>query len=238
MPALTDAWGIEIGANAIKAVRLQKIGDTISLVDFDVLHYKKVLTTPEFDGDEAIRMGLLELQARHSMENTSVVISVPGHMAFARFAKLPPVEPKKIPDIVKFEAVQQIPFPIEEVEWDYQVFQQEDSPDVEVGIFAVTKERVAKWLANIHAVDMPIHALSLSPVAIYNAMVHDLKLDEDSPGTILMDVGTTATDVIIIEAGRIWLRTIPIGGHHFTDALLQSFNSIKNRPHYSCFLDW
>ena len=68
--------------------------------------------------------------------------SVPGHMAFARFAKLPPVDPKELPKIVKFEAVQQIPFPIEEVEWDYQVFGQPDSPEVEVGIFAITKDKV------------------------------------------------------------------------------------------------
>ena len=29
---------------------------------------------------------------------------------------LPPVEPRKVPDIVKFEAVQQIPFPLDEVD--------------------------------------------------------------------------------------------------------------------------
>lgn len=34
--------------------------------------------------------------------------SIPGHSSFARFAKLPPVEPKKVPEIVKFEAMQQI----------------------------------------------------------------------------------------------------------------------------------
>jgi len=44
---------------------------------------------------------------------------VPGSSAFARFAKLPPVDPKKVNDIVQFEAVQQIPFPIEEDIWDY-----------------------------------------------------------------------------------------------------------------------
>ena len=66
-------------------------------------------------------------------------MSVPGHAAFARFAKLPPVEPKKVPDIVKFEAMQQIPFPLDQVEWDYQTFVSPDSPDVEVGIFAITR---------------------------------------------------------------------------------------------------
>ena len=80
------------------------------------------------------------------MRRGSVVVSVPGNAAFAKFAKLPPVDPKRISDIVKFEAVQQIPFQIEEVEWDYQIFRQPDSPDVEVGIFAITKDRVERFL--------------------------------------------------------------------------------------------
>jgi len=101
-------------------------------------------------------------------------MSVPGHSAFARFAKLPPVEPKKIPDIVKFEAVQQIPFPIDQVEWDYQPFQSEDSPDVEVGIFAITRERIMERLGVYEDVGITPDAVTLSPVAAYNALAYDL----------------------------------------------------------------
>ncbi len=222
MPSSTDCWGIEVGAHAIKAIRLQRTGTETTVAEFDVIPYKKVLTTPDIDVDETIRLGLDQLMSRHAMGRSTIVVSVPGHMAFARFAKLPPVEPKRIPDIVKFEAMQQIPFPIEQVEWDYQTFQHSDSPDVEVGIFAITKERVLTWLSNFHAVGMPVHALTLSPLAVYNAMAYDLDLG-DGPGTILMDIGTSSTDLIIVESGRIWLRTIPIGGHQFTEALVRSF---------------
>ncbi|MBI1368092.1 MAG: type IV pilus assembly protein PilM [Planctomycetes bacterium] len=223
MPSSSDCWGIEIGAHAIKALRLQKAGQKFSVTEFDVIPYKKVLTTPDIDVDEQIRLGMDQLLARHTIGNATIVVSVPGHMAFARFAKLPPVEPKKVPDIVKFEAVQQIPFPIEQVEWDYQTFQHADSPDVEVGIFAITKERVANWLNNFHAVGLHVHAMTLSPLAVYNAIAYDEQWADAAPGTILMDIGTSATDLIIIEGGRLWLRTIPIGGHHFTEALVRGF---------------
>jgi hypothetical protein len=113
MPKATDCWGIEVGSNAIKAIRLQRQGADVSIVDFDVIPFKKILTTPDLDVDEAIRVGLDQFVNRHNLSKSGLVVSVPGHMAFARFAKLPPVEPKKIPDIVRFEAVQQIPFPIE-----------------------------------------------------------------------------------------------------------------------------
>ncbi|MEX0652979.1 MAG: pilus assembly protein PilM, partial [Phycisphaeraceae bacterium] len=125
-------------------------------------------------------------------------------------------------DIVRFEAVQQIPFPIEQVEWDYQIFQQADSPDVEVGIFAITKERVLNYLSNFRQVNVRVDALTQSPLAVYNAFCYD-RAEEDDAGVIYMDIGTRSTDVIIAEQGQILPRTLPIGGNHFTEALVKAF---------------
>ena len=222
MPRKNDSWGIEIGSHAIKAIRLVRHGSAVELADYEVLRFKKVLTTPDINVDEAIQLNLDGLMSKHDFSKTNVVVSVPGHMAFARFAKLPPVEPKKIPDIVRFEAVQQIPFPIDQVEWDYQIFHQEDSPDVEVGIFAITKERVLSFMANLRQVGLRVDALTLSPLAVFNAFTFDDEQD-DPNGTIYMDIGTQSTDVIIVEHGGIWLRTVPIGGNSFTEALVKSF---------------
>lgn len=223
MPSKNDAWGIEVGANAIKAMRVIRDGDRLSVADYEVLPFKKILTTPDLDVDEAIQVGLDQLMNKHEMKKSAIVASVPGHMAFARFAKLPPVDPKKVAEIVRFEAVQQIPFPLEQVEWDYQVFQEADSPEVEVGIFAITKDRVMKFLADYQAVNLRIDALTLSPLGVYNGLAYDLDLDENAPGTILVDIGTSSTDVVIVEGGRLWLRTLPIGGNNFTEALVKTF---------------
>ena len=113
----TAAWGIEIGQYAIKAIRLERDGDNARVTDYEVVPHQRVLTSPDTDAAEVTRMSLGQLISQKNLEGEHLVISVPGHSAFARFAKLPPVEAKAVPDIVKFEAVQQIPFPIEEVEW-------------------------------------------------------------------------------------------------------------------------
>ena len=210
MPKSTDAWGIEVGSNAIKAIRLVRTGDVVEVTDYEVQPFKQILTTPDLDVDEAIQVGLDQFMTKHNLVKSTVMLSVPGHMAFARFAKLPPVDPKKVSDIVAFEATQQIPFPMEQVEWDYQIFMQEDSPDVEVGIFAITKDRVGQFLSNYRAMGLAPDGLTLSPLAVYNAMAYDLKLDADSPGVIILDIGTTSTDVIIVEDGAVWLRTLPV----------------------------
>ncbi|MEM1446677.1 MAG: type IV pilus assembly protein PilM [Planctomycetota bacterium] len=219
-----ESWGIDVGSHAVKAVKLVRNGGEVRLEQFEVLPYPEVLTAPDVDAEEAIQLQLDALTQKHDFSNASVVASVPGNMAFARFAALPPVEPKKIPDIVKFEAQQQIPFPIEEVEWDYKVFQEEDSPDVKVGIFAITKERVLRFLSNYRTVDLELDELTLSPVAVFNAFAYEMASDDDDEGgTVLLDIGTVSTDVIVIEEGQIWLRTLPIGGNNFTEALVKQF---------------
>jgi type IV pilus assembly protein PilM len=217
------AWGIEVGAFAIKAIRLERDGDRVSVSDFAVIPHKKVLSTPDLDQNEMIRLGLGQFISQKAIEGETLVISIPGHSAFARFAKLPPVEPKKVPDIVKFEAVQQIPFPIEEVEWDYETFLRPDSPEVEVGIFAITRERVQQRLGLYGELGITPEALTLSPVAVYNAMAYDHDLESRKMALIYLDIGTNATDLIVANEGSCWIRTFPLGGTHFTEAIANSF---------------
>ncbi len=223
MPSSNVCWGIEVGAGAIKAVKLETGADGVNVLEFVVVPHKKVLSTPELDQADALRVALGEFVSQYDLTGASVAMSVPGHSAFARFAKLPPVEPKKVPDIVKFEAVQQIPFPIDDVEWDYQTFVSTDTPEIEVGIFAITRERIMERLAMYEDVGIVPDYVTLSPVAVYNALAYDLAFGDQTPGTILLDIGTTSTDLIVCEPGRVWIRTFPIGGHHFTEALVNKF---------------
>ncbi|MEM7623735.1 MAG: type IV pilus assembly protein PilM, partial [Planctomycetota bacterium] len=217
-------WGIEIGSGAIKALKLESDGDAVRVADYAVIDHVKVLSTPEIDPDDVLRVSLGSLVANKDLSGAAMAISVPGHQSFARFAKLPPVEPKRVPDIVKFEAVQQIPFPLEDVEWDYQTFVNPDSPDVEVGIFAITRPRIMERLTMLGDLGLSPDVATIGPVAAYNAMAFDLEFTEDTPGTIILDVGTTASDLIIAEGGRVWVRTFPVGGHQFTEAIASQFN--------------
>ena len=103
MAASKAAWGIEVGSYAIKAIRLERVGDEVRIADFGYVRHKRALSTRDLDVDEMIRITLGQLLSEKSMEGEHVVVGVEGRSSFARFAKLPPVEAKKIPDIVKFE---------------------------------------------------------------------------------------------------------------------------------------
>jgi type IV pilus assembly protein PilM len=222
MARAKTVWGIDIGQCALKALKLRDAGGQLEVEEFEVLLHPRILSEPEVDRDQLIRDALQRFLASHSVAGSQVVISVPGQASFSRFVKLPPVEAKRVPDIVRFEAEQQIPFPINEVIWRYQTFRDPDSPDVEVGIFAMKRSDVAEMLHHFNEVALPVDVVQVAPLSLYNFMMHDEQFDGDG-ATILADVGADKTDLVIADKGRLWTRTIQIGGNNFTEALVRTF---------------
>src|ERR1700738_5674467 len=144
-------WGIDLGQCGLKAVRLVDIDGQVTATAFDYVEHPKILSQPDADPDELTREALTKFLERNSLRGDLVAISVPGQSGLARFVKLPPVEEKKIADIVRFEAKQQIPFPLEEVVWDYQALGSGEEMeglllDAEIGLFAMKRDMVNRYL--------------------------------------------------------------------------------------------
>lgn len=214
------AWGIDIGNRALKAIRLSPGPDGLKVDDFDIVEHEQILSNSGDNRESLVTSALANFVQRHELKGAPVAIGVSGQASFARFIKLPPVEPKKIPEIVRFEAIQQIPFPLDEVEWSYQLFQDPQSPDVEVGIFAMRKELVSQHIKYFTDMGLNVQVVQMNPLAVYNGMYHDQRIKGT---TMIVDLGAENTDLIIAEGETIWLRSIPIGGNNFTETLVKSF---------------
>jgi len=214
------AWGIDIGNRALQAVKLVRDGDILRVDDFDIVEHETVLSNAGDNRESLIQTALAQFLQRHPVKKTAIAVGVSSQNSFARFIKLPPVESKKIPEIVRFEAIQQIPFPLDEVEWSYQLFQTPDSPDVEVGIFAMRKELINNHIKFLTDVKLNVQIVQMNPLAVYNALVRD---DRISGTTMVLDLGAESTDLIIADATSVWLRSIPVGGNNFTDTLVKAF---------------
>jgi type IV pilus assembly protein PilM len=226
MASARFAWGIDIGNRALKAIKLVRDEGGLRIDDFEIIEHENVLSNAGDNKEALIQTALANFVQRHATKGGVAAISVSGVSSFARFIKLPPVEPKKIPEIVRFEAIQQIPFPLDDVEWSYQLFQTPESPDVEVGIFAMRRELINAHIKRFTDVDLNVQVVQMNPLAVYNAMYHDNRLQGT---TMLIDLGAENTDLIIADGETIWLRSIPIGGNNFTEVLVKSFKLPFNK---------
>lgn len=229
-------WGIDIGQTALKALRCRagETDDQITADAFDYIEYPKILSQPDADAAELVREALELFLSRNSVRGDKVAISVPGQSGLARFIKLPPVESKKIPDIVKYEARQQIPFALEDVVWDYQQMEGGSVEDgfaleTEVGLFAMKRDQVERALKPFEDAGIEVDIVQLTPLTIYNFTVFDQmsdlpppdQFDPENPpdSVVVISLGTDTTDLVVTNGYRVWQRSVPIGGSHFTKAL-------------------
>ncbi|WP_428308676.1 pilus assembly protein PilM [Lacipirellula sp.] len=229
-------WGIDIGQCALKALRCrphEKEPRRLVVESFDYIEYPKILTQPEAEPAELVREALETFLSRNELVGDTVAMSVGGQNGLMRFIKLPPVEAKKIPDIVKYEARQQIPFSLDDVVWDYQQLtggSEEDgfALEPEVGLFAMKRDQVARALTPLEKAGIEVDLIQLAPLAVYNYVCFDrleeLKSQPYDPAkppssTVVISLGTDTTDLVVTNGFRVWQRNIPIGGNHFTRAL-------------------
>ena len=215
-------WGIDVGNCALKALKLiVNDEDQVEALAEDYIEHAKILSQPDADPRELISKSLEKFLSRNDITEDNVAIGVPGQHTLARFSKLPPVDPKKIPDIVQFEANQQIPFDMDEVIWDYQTFVEADSPEIEVGIFAMKRDLIHEHLAHFSDAGIEPMLMQSAPLAMHDAMFFDDQCGDET--TVRVDIGAENTDLVVTDKIRIWTRTIPIGGNNFTEALANGF---------------
>ena len=228
MAKIQAVWAIDIGQAALKAMKLVP-GETPEQVvaeAFDFIEYPKILSQPDADPDELVREALATFTDRNDLKGCKVAIAVPGQSGLVKFIKLPPVEKKRIPDIVKFEAKQQIPFALDEVVWAYQQIGGDDEVDeeeftmAEVGLFAMKRDQINRAILPFTVAGIEVDIVQMSPIALYNFISFDqIKGSGSKDSVVLLDIGADNTDLIITDGNRIWQRNVPIGGNHFTRAL-------------------
>jgi type IV pilus assembly protein PilM len=154
-----------------------------------------------------------------------VIISVPSQNSFARFVNLPPVEEKRIPEIVKFEAVQQIPFDINDVQWDWQLMTEADAAEKKVGIFAIKNEVVNSALEHFSRENIQVGSVQMASMALYNYVLYDRSglFGSDGEATVVLNIGADNTDLVVCTGSTVWQRCILIGGNNFTNAIADTF---------------
>ena len=160
-------WGLDIGKSALKGVKLQPTKEGLEILAVEYIRY--AIADDEDERDEQVADALRQFVATHKVSKDRVVVGLAGLHAFSRFINLPPVEKSKVDDLVRLEATQQIPFPINEVNWDFTRLPQEDPMDeIEVGIFATRTELVDGFLNDLHEPGIQPAIVTIAPLAIYN----------------------------------------------------------------------
>src|SRR6185295_14051265 len=170
--------------------------------------------TQEATRESAMLKGLQEVLGQKSFESRNVNICAPGYHTFSKFVKLPPVDTTKVTQIIQYEAQQNVPFPLEEVVWDYQILGTTPTGELEVLLVAVKADIVEGLFRTADAAGLRLQLVDVSPAALCNAFRFNYG---DLDGcTMLLDIGARTSNLLFFEKGKVFSRSINIGANSIT----------------------
>lgn len=164
-----------------------------------------------------VREMMSELHIKHGAVN----YALPAQSVFARFVKLPGLEQEKLEKIIAFEAQQNVPFPIDDVVWDYQLVGGGLEEQVQVVLVAIKIDLLEDINTGVEEAGLHTSTIDVAPMALYNAFRYSYpNVNECS---LLVDIGARTTNVLFIEPRKIFSRSLPIGGSAITAAIAKEF---------------
>lgn len=222
MPKPTRIISLNLGSQTIGLAEFQ--AQAQGGVVLQNYRLREVLIDPAGEGirraqtSATLREMMAELQVRHEPVN----YAVSAQSVFARFVKLPAVEEEKIERIIAFEAQQNVPFPIDEVVWDYQLIGGGGEEQVQVVLVAIKSDLLDEMNAAVEETGLRTAIVDVATMALYNAFRYNYA---DLGGcSLLVDIGARTTNLLFIEPQRIFSRSIPVGGSSITVAIAKEFN--------------
>jgi type IV pilus assembly protein PilM len=164
--------------------------------------------------EAALQKALQELLTSGGFESKFINVCAPGFHVFSKFVKLPPVDTSKVTQIIQYEAQQNVPFPLEEVVWDYQILGAAATGELEVLLVAIKSDIVEGLFRTSEAAGTKLSLVDVSPAALANAFRYNYG---DLEGcSMLLDIGAKTSNLLFFDKENVYARGINIGANSIT----------------------
>jgi type IV pilus assembly protein PilM len=164
--------------------------------------------------EKLILSSLQTVIAEKGFKARNVNVCAPGFHVFSKFVKLPPVDASKVDQIIQYEAQQNVPFPLAEVVWDYQILGSAPGGELEVLLVAIKSDIVEGLFRVAAEAKLNLQLCEASPAALCNAFRYNYGELEDC--TMLLDIGAKTSNLLFFEKGKVFSRSINLGANAIT----------------------
>ena len=225
MPAAKRAVAVNIGMQTVTMAVFEL--DAGSGLVLSGVARADLLPDPAMDASRPgqLKIAIGELRAKLKPANAACAIAIPSQGVFTRFVKIPKVAADQAAQMLFFEAQQNVPYPIEEVSWCYQVLPEKEEDKLGALILAAKLDQLEDTVGAVREAGLSPSVIETSPTALYNSLRYNYP---DLGGCVLLiDIGARATNLIFAEGDKLFIRTLPVGGNSITAALQKKF---EDRP--------
>lgn len=221
-----SSFGLDIGANSIKAVQLKPEKGRYRLLAFGMTSLPASLQSESSADQKAIAEAIKKLLLDIGITVKRAVLALPESQVFSRVIEVPPLSEAELKSAIKWEAEQYIPIPIEEANLDYQIIRTPPKgatgKKMEVFLVAAPKNFVEKYLRILKIADLQPLALETELISICRALVGQAKEEKHN---LVINIGSLSSDLAITRGDQIvHTRSIPTGGNALARAVARDLD--------------
>ncbi|MDX1952141.1 MAG: type IV pilus assembly protein PilM [Verrucomicrobiota bacterium] len=204
---------LDLGAGSVKVAEFEATEAALVLRQYGIKSLG-IEGSQESKREAALLKAIQELLSTRGFKGKQINICAPGFHVFSKFVKLPPVDTSKVTQIIQYEAQQNVPFPLEEVVWDYQIMGSTSSGELEVLLVAIKSDVVESLFRTADAAGLRVQLVDASPAALCNSFRFNYG---DLEGcAMLLDIGAKTSNILFFEKGKVYARSINIGANAIT----------------------
>jgi type IV pilus assembly protein PilM len=223
--------GLDITTSSIKLIELvpQGRGYRVECYAAEPSPPNSITEKSIVDADavgEAVRRAV----KRAGTKATEVAIAISGDAAITKVIQMPrQLNDNDMEAQVEIQADQYIPFPMEEVSFDFQVIGESPSdPDmVDVLLVATRTENVDQRRAAVEAAGMKAHVVDVEPFALENActlLTHQMPDGGMDHQIAVVDFGASSTTFSVLQDLRVvYNRDFNFGGQQLTEEIMRIY---------------
>ncbi|MBI3011056.1 MAG: type IV pilus assembly protein PilM [Candidatus Omnitrophica bacterium] len=209
--------GLDMGSSSIKLVELEQAASGPRLIKQLI---QELPLSPE--GQSVDRSGWLQ-SALKEFDNHEVHLALSGPEVAVRRVRVPPMSMRELPEAVKWQVKDELPFPIQEAALDFRVIGEvweKDLKQQDVVVAAVHKPFLEGLLGVVERAGGHVVSALPTPLALW-ACVEALLPEARHGSVVVLELGAEATHAAIVKDGHVRVvRDLAIGSATMTEALI------------------
>jgi len=168
MATVKKCIGIDLGTSSIKVAEMVL---TTSGVEVTKLASAEINLPPDASSSDRRKETINALKGllkANKISTKEAVFCVPGQTVFVRRFSLPKTTEERLDRIIKYEARQQIPFPIDKTILEYQIFYPEGDEGADVFLVALKRDVLYEFMDLVNRTGLKPIGISISTLTLFN----------------------------------------------------------------------
>lgn len=221
IPRQKVSLGIDIRGGRLCHALLSKAFGRIQLLDWGI----DELQTEEKDAPEVLKEKLAGLMARLPKHPVFIAVGLPRRFVTMRSVNMPAVGDEELKGILDYEVERHVPFPPEEVHYDFQVLER-DAEKATVLLAAARKEEIGRYLTLLQEAGIKPTALGISTFATFNTLFYNQERGAE-PLSAIVDLRDGEAELGVAKKGVLrYSRYLTLGTATPLDVLVSEISAL------------